>query len=136
MREKALFQRCPRRPRSRRQTRRGALDRNGGRGWGGGGGPIGPRSPDAPGRSRPLPLPAAAALATAAAGSSCAQLVPGGPGESVAVGGPGWAGRWPEPPSGRGGRDRGVGGKGGGRSAGPSLRLPGEWRHCLPLPSG
>lgn len=32
-----------------------------------------------PGHGRPLPLPAAAVLAaTVAAGSSCAQLVPGG----------------------------------------------------------
>lgn len=89
------------------------------------------RSPDAPGRSRPLPLPGAAVLATAAAGSSCAQLVPGGPGESAAVGGSGWAGRWPEPPSGRGGQGRGVVGEGERRSAGHSPRLPGEWRHCL-----
>lgn len=36
VREKALCQRCPRRPRSRRQTGRGALDRNGGRGGAGG----------------------------------------------------------------------------------------------------
>lgn len=61
------------------------------------------RCPDAPGRNRPLPLPGAAALATAAAGSSCAQLFPGWPSESAAVGGSGWAGRWPEPPSGWGG---------------------------------
>lgn len=72
------------------------------------------RSPEAPGRSRHLPLPAAA-------GSSCAQLVPGGRGESAAVGGPGWAGHWPEPPSGRGGRGRGVGGREGAGAPAPPL---------------
>lgn len=66
-------------------------------------------------------------------GGCWVQLCSAGSGQrggSAAVARRGWAGRGPEPPSGRGGRDTGVGG-GRDREEQRPLPSPGEWRLCL-----
>ncbi|CAI9171440.1 unnamed protein product [Rangifer tarandus platyrhynchus] len=86
------------------------------------------RDPRVPrGRGRSPRLPAAEALATAAAGSSCAQLAPGGGvGAPWARGGVGRARAGAA--LGAGPPGAGGGGGGEGRSAGPAHRRPGGRR--------
>lgn len=81
-----------------------------------------PGSSDAWGRGRRSRL---LTCCCGAGDSGCwVQLCSAGSGRrdwSADVSRPGWAGRGPEPPSGRGGRDRGVGAAGRGEASAPPL---------------